>query len=103
MFEYLGLPLRLLPKCPYVRPLSPLSFLSTLTDVDTGYLTDNERNVNPQDAEAAQILRAFSQDRFMYRDELAQFINSGNFWHQGDFVIPEADSVTTKCNEGGQV
>ncbi|THH26905.1 hypothetical protein EUX98_g7280 [Antrodiella citrinella] len=73
-------------------PLSPLGFLSTLTDVDTGYLADDEHDITPHDAEAAQILRAFSQDGFMFRDELAQFIDSGDFWHQGDFVVLEANS-----------
>ncbi|THH18215.1 hypothetical protein EUX98_g8995, partial [Antrodiella citrinella] len=68
--------------------LSPLGFLSTLTDVDAGYLADDEHD----EAEVAQILRAFSQDGVIYRDELAQFINSGDFWHQEDFVIPEANS-----------
>ncbi|THH18832.1 hypothetical protein EUX98_g8892 [Antrodiella citrinella] len=79
-----------------MRPLSPLGFLSTLTTVDAGYLADDEHDVSPHEAEAAQILTAFAQDGFMYQDEISQFINSGDFWHQGDFIVLGTEDESQK-------
>ncbi|THH21245.1 hypothetical protein EUX98_g8419, partial [Antrodiella citrinella] len=77
----------------HVSP-SPLGFLSTLTTVDAGYLADDERDISSHNTEATQILTAFSQDGFMYQDEISQFINSGDFWHQGDFIVPGTGDVS---------